>query len=248
MKTPKHSDACMESAANGTCRHDTDSAAGAQPFDEVPSVGELLKEGRNHPLSDEDRKRLKDKTMSHLSQLDTQRRKRKFVDAPAHLRCKANIRLKDNSQAQCGRYAKKDGLCLQHADKFPTALVGDKFPETLTLALCKCGDPVCSRYGFKEGTFPIGSGFDNGLALEIKRRYDSCSALGATTPWEQGKSYGKQIQRDADKVVIDALEKTLREVISAWLAHQEDNNSASRRRLIYAISAGTAAIKIKEGK
>lgn len=40
--------------------------------------------------------------------------KRRFIDAPYEKRCQANVRLKDGSYAQCGRYAKIDGLCKQH--------------------------------------------------------------------------------------------------------------------------------------
>lgn len=40
--------------------------------------------------------------------------KRRFVDAPTDQRCHATIMLKDRTTAQCGRYAKIDGLCHQH--------------------------------------------------------------------------------------------------------------------------------------
>ncbi len=40
---------------------------------------------------------------------------RRFIDAPTEFRCSAAITLKDGSGAQCGRYAKVDGLCTQHA-------------------------------------------------------------------------------------------------------------------------------------
>lgn len=39
---------------------------------------------------------------------------RRFIDAPTELRCKATTTLRDKSEAQCGRYAKVDGLCRQH--------------------------------------------------------------------------------------------------------------------------------------
>lgn len=42
------------------------------------------------------------------------RKQRRFVDAPQDKRCQAHIILKDKTAAQCGRYAKKDGLCVQH--------------------------------------------------------------------------------------------------------------------------------------
>lgn len=41
--------------------------------------------------------------------------KRRFIDAPTELRCKADVPVRgDESGAQCGRYAKVDGLCRQH--------------------------------------------------------------------------------------------------------------------------------------
>jgi len=43
--------------------------------------------------------------------------KRVWRDAPARIRCKAVIVLKDRSKAQCGRKGKKDSLCWQHLKK-----------------------------------------------------------------------------------------------------------------------------------
>ena len=42
------------------------------------------------------------------------RKKRVFTDALYPLRCKAEIKLRDRSLAQCGRAAKVEGLCTQH--------------------------------------------------------------------------------------------------------------------------------------
>lgn len=38
----------------------------------------------------------------------------KFIDAPCSVRCKATIRLKDGTTAQCGRKGPINGLCRQH--------------------------------------------------------------------------------------------------------------------------------------
>lgn len=40
--------------------------------------------------------------------------KRIFVDAPANARCQANIKLRDGSFAQCGRYKINNQFCKQH--------------------------------------------------------------------------------------------------------------------------------------
>lgn len=48
-----------------------------------------------------------------------------------------------------------------------------ELPATLTLERCSCGSEVCNRFGFAEGMFYQGSGFDEPLAQEVKRRYDS---------------------------------------------------------------------------
>lgn len=49
-----------------------------------------------------------------MASMMTETKVRRFIDAPQGLRCKADITLRDGSQAQCGRYAKVDGLCRQH--------------------------------------------------------------------------------------------------------------------------------------
>lgn len=38
----------------------------------------------------------------------------RFIDAPQSVRCGRTITLRDNSAAQCGRRAKRGGLCAQH--------------------------------------------------------------------------------------------------------------------------------------
>ena len=43
---------------------------------------------------------------------------RRFIDAPDALRCTATITLTDKSKARCGRYAKVEELCTQHAKMF----------------------------------------------------------------------------------------------------------------------------------
>lgn len=48
---------------------------------------------------------------------------RRFRDAKQSERCKQDIRLRDGSEAQCGRRAVSDGLCRQHA-KIATAKQG----------------------------------------------------------------------------------------------------------------------------
>lgn len=63
--------------------------------------------------------------------------KRIFRDAPQDKRCKATIVLSDKSTAQCGRYAKVEGLCKQHASKqtipeYPSA-------NDLISGLCRLG-------------------------------------------------------------------------------------------------------------
>ncbi len=40
--------------------------------------------------------------------------KRVFVDAPDRERCKAIVKLRDGTTANCGRRAVQDGLCTQH--------------------------------------------------------------------------------------------------------------------------------------
>ena len=40
---------------------------------------------------------------------------RRFIDAPADVRCEWTVTLKDGSQAQCGRRRTIGSLCTQHA-------------------------------------------------------------------------------------------------------------------------------------
>jgi hypothetical protein len=40
---------------------------------------------------------------------------RRFIDAPNDVRCKADIRLRDGSGAQCGRRATAGEYCWQHS-------------------------------------------------------------------------------------------------------------------------------------
>ena len=45
------------------------------------------------------------------------KQKRRFIDAPNGSRCLYDIKLKDGSGAQCGRYRKIGDYCRQHAAK-----------------------------------------------------------------------------------------------------------------------------------
>jgi hypothetical protein len=40
---------------------------------------------------------------------------RRFVDAPQDFRCQWTIKLRDGSEAQCGRYITHGQLCTQHS-------------------------------------------------------------------------------------------------------------------------------------
>ena len=58
--------------------------------------------------------------------------KRRFRDAAGRDRCRAEIRLKDGSAAQCGRRGTDHGYCWQHAA--PPATAQDAEPHQVTLA------------------------------------------------------------------------------------------------------------------
>lgn len=71
--------------------------------------------------------------------------KRRFVDAPAPLRCRATVTLRDKTTAQCGRYGLREYaanphvnrlLCEQHA----TMLLSGK-PVTIWSSGAETGQP-----------------------------------------------------------------------------------------------------------
>ena len=58
---------------------------------------------------------------------------RRFIDAPADQRCAWTVRLRDGSEAQCGRRKTGNNLCTQHqkiADRWSCDYCGgnDEFP------------------------------------------------------------------------------------------------------------------------
>lgn len=88
----------------------------------------------------------------------------------------------------------------------------ERLPKTLTLKRCPCGEEVCNRFGYEEGMFHMGTGFDAPLAQEVKRRYEREPALAhalealltaAKDAWRLGEGY------DGRDDVITAAENAL---------------------------------------
>lgn len=50
-------------------------------------------------------------------------------------------------------------------------------PRTLTVRRCQCSSPHCEAYGFAEGMFYQGSGFDRVVANRIADIYNSCQKM-----------------------------------------------------------------------
>lgn len=53
--------------------------------------------------------------------------------------------------------------------------MGKELPKQLTPEKCNCGAPLCNRYGFREGMFYQGTGFDKEVAEEIAKRYSQAT-------------------------------------------------------------------------
>lgn len=48
--------------------------------------------------------------------------------------------------------------------------------EKLDIAKCNCS-AQCKTYGFKQGTFYQGCGFDRSTAIRIERSYNACASM-----------------------------------------------------------------------
>lgn len=75
-------------------------------------------------------------------------------------------------------------------------------PDTLTLKQCSCG-AQCKTYGFKQGTFYQGSGFDKETAERVASSYNACTHM------------------DDPKEIVAALISLARDVESIELHHEQ---------------------------
>lgn len=74
-------------------------------------------------------------------------------------------------------------------------------PAQLTIERCHCAYDACQTYGFKEGTFYQGSGFEKETAERI------------------ATSYNVTVNMDDPKEVVDALISLARDVSNLTLHH-----------------------------
>lgn len=73
------------------------------------------------------------------------------------------------------------------------------------LEKCRCGHPVCSRYGLSNGVFYQGSGFEEPDATAIAAVPEMVAALRRSLSWLS--SYPGGNAEGAYMAVVDALKK-----------------------------------------
>ena len=84
----------------------------------------------------------------------------------------------------------------------PKTIKMEKVEERLDVQKCNC-TPICATYGFKQGTFHQGAGFDKNTAERI------------------AASYNASIHMDDPKEIIAALIALARDVKSIELHHEQ---------------------------
>lgn len=77
--------------------------------------------------------------------------------------------------------------------------MGNSAPE-IKLIKCNCGDKNCDYYGFSDGRFPQGSGWDKKTAEAHLRKIQAHDVLLAIA-----EDYHRKMQNDSDRAAIGAV-------------------------------------------